>query len=33
MYLAPLTAMLATARHIDFNDDKKSENITIEKDE
>ena len=30
MYLAPLTAMLTTARHIDFN---KKENITLEKDE
>ena len=30
MYLAPLTAMLTTARHIDFN---KKENISLEKDE
>lgn len=30
MYLAPLTAMLTTARHIDFN---KKENIPLEKDE
>ena len=30
MYLAPLTAMLTTARHIDFN---KKENIALEKDE
>lgn len=30
MYLAPFTAMLTTARHIDFN---KKENIDIEKDE
>ena len=29
MYLAPLTAMLTTARHIDFN---KKENISLEKD-
>lgn len=35
MYLAPFTAMLTTTKHINFNipTDKKSENITIEKDE
>ena len=35
MYLAPFTAMLTTARHIDFTEDKDtiSENIAIKKDE
>ena len=33
MYLAPFTAMLTTARHIDFNKENKSENNDIENDE
>lgn len=33
MYLAPFTAMLTTARHIDFKKENKSENNDIENDE